>query len=711
MKKIIKVFPIFVLLILSIFVVLIEDMQEKENYKNIQSLQSVGFTISNDNDDITSIEINELYDIAKEYNVYLVKTLYNENTNSVDNYITADNIVKLLSKQLSISDEDTVANDSITTLKNDDSSSYYLPDFLNNDRYRFFPIEELENQKMYSYGSYTLYYQNEIDCRDFLSKAELILNTPQDMLQNEFWGQFDEHTDILLSAMIASLFFFSLFYFVIVLFLLYRESKQIGVLQLLGFSNTDILTIMNKNYILSLIICSLIICFVSLLLPNAKFELFIKLFGSNLILIVITVIISYIALLVVNRFTDLSNILKKQTLVKTIGNVCLISKFIMVLGLILFSIAMIPMIQESLHTTRVLSENKILMDYAVFPRIRVENSEYDDTEKYIKFYQEVVNRNIDHIYVRFDDYLETDKEIITDLKNSEDNGTSFRVASVDKNYLKQYNLTYYDSNNKQVDIQLINQEFYLIPKSRINLTSAFKENVIKKYNRYQIDNPVMIYFYDDYTFDTYDSEKGIDKVASPIMRVIHESNPYTYIENSYGVDIAGTRMNTGLKFNISKNNNFYQSVLKECLEDTGLDKVLVEENFISYKNYYADEITKARKVNTIFAATAIVGGGIYIILILQTFILFVEAKKNEVLVKSILGFKRRDIFRDVIDWNIGVTLIPITGFLIYSFMSGSTNLVLNTTVAIIFIVIDLVLLLIMTKLVKINNVYSKIKGE
>lgn len=129
MKKIIKVFPIFVLLILSIFVVLIVDMQEKENYKNIQSLQSVGFTIPNNNGDITSTEINELYDIAKECNVYLVKTLYNEKTDSVDNYITADNIVKLLSKQLSISEKDTENYDSITTLKNDDSSSYYVPDF------------------------------------------------------------------------------------------------------------------------------------------------------------------------------------------------------------------------------------------------------------------------------------------------------------------------------------------------------------------------------------------------------------------------------------------------------------------------------------------------------------------------------------------------------------------------------------------------------
>lgn len=714
MKKIVRIFPIFVIVILNIFIILTKDMKEKELYKNIQSYNTIGFTIPENTENIKNEQIEQVFKSAIANDVILVKTVYNESSDSVDNYIVTKDVIDLLSQQLDLNKNSIDSKEAkfVATYKVKDSNSYYVSDFLNNDRYSFYPFEEMNDKHIYKYGSYTLYYKNETNLRDFFDDAADIFNAPKDILYNEYWGQLSEHTDIMYTGMFISITFFILFYFILILFLFYRETKKIGILLLLGYTKKSILTVTNKKYLIVLINVSLLFCLGSIIvLPNANLELFIYLGIMDVFMICLTLAVSYIALLFICKYTDLSNILKKQSIVQKVGNICLIVKFIMVIGMILFSINMFPLVTEAINSKEIVKESEILLDYAVFPRIKVENEEYDDHEKYLNFYKEINEKNIDHIYVRFDEYLETDKEIVNNYESLEKNGQTFRTASVDLNYLNLYNLKCFDDENELVELKSINQEVYLLPQSKKDYVNAFKKRIEEKYNHYNLNIPVLIFYYQDQIFKTYDSVKGVPIVESPIIRVVHEDNPFTYMEKAFGLDVAGTGMNTALKFNISSYENFYQSKLLECVKNSGLENVLTEDNFVTYKDYYSDVIANAKNINQIFWGISLVALLIYVTLVIQTFSLFIEAHKNKILVKSIIGFSRKDIFSHIIGWNIGATILPISGLFAYSITANTSNMNIVITISAIFILLDLFLLLLIARVINLDNVYSQIKGE
>ncbi|MEG0345474.1 MAG: hypothetical protein RR435_03720 [Erysipelotrichaceae bacterium] len=714
MKKIVRIFPIIVLVILNILIVLTKDMQQKETYKNFESFNMVGFTIPDNTENIKEEQLKLVYTAALSNDVVLIKTVYNENNNSIDSYVVTNNLLDLMSKQLDFDiDDSIIANTkSVATYKKDDPSSYYVRDLLNNDRYAFYKADDMRNNHIYRYGTYSLYYKNEDNCQKFFNEAAYILNTPKEKLYNDFWGHYNGHSEVMFIAILFSFGFFILFYFILVVFLFYRNSKKIGVLLLLGYSKKDVLNIINKKYFVLLTIISVLLCSGSIIiLPNTDFRLFISMLFIGVLLIVLTCIVSYLALLFICKYTDLSNILKKQSIVQKVSNACLVVKFIMVIVIILFTLNVFPMLKEAMHSKNILEESKLLMDYAVFPRIKVENTENDDYDKYLKFYKLIDEKRIDHFYVRFDEYLQTDEEIIRNFDDLEKNGQAFRTASVDLNYLDKFELNYFDDKQQPVAIKSIKQEFYLIPQSKKDYEAELRNITEEKYTHYNISNPVLIYYYQDYTFDTYDSVKGVAKVASPIIRVVHEDNPYTYMQKSYGLDIAGTGMNTALKFKITNNENLYQTELLECINEAGLSNVLSEDQFVSYKTYYADEIANSKKMSMLFYGVISIALLIYIALVIQTFVLFIDARKNEILVKSIMGFSRKEIFLPVIGWNIGATMLPISGILAFTLVSNAENLITIALVSTIFLIIDISLILIITKFINLNNVYSQIKGE
>lgn len=705
MKKLLKLFPVGLLLIIFIFVIFIKDTNDKSQYNNFDDFEMIGINLS-DSDvlNISLQQIDQIYNLAIDNNVLLVKTLYNKATNSIDNYISTNNIIDLYAEKFNIFNSD---KNAIVTYKNSDSSAYYKPDFLNNHRYGFYSIKELKNRNLYRYGTYSLYYQNEIDKFNFLDQVAKLLNVSQQQIINPNVGKIQVHTDLLYAGLILSTLLCCLFYFVIVLFLFYRDSKKIGVLALLGFDKLKIFKLLNLKSIFLICICSIIIIsLASLLLPNVDNQFIISLILINIGIIFLTIFILYLALVLVIKYSNLSDMLKKRNLVKKISRVCFISKFIIISLLFLFVVNIWPLVNESLRLANFLADNNLLLDYAVFPRIRVENADYDDQNKFLNFYKEVIKQNIDHIYVHFNDYLITDKNLSQELAESENNGISFRIASVDKNYLKMYSLKFYDNQFNAFQIDNITQEFYLLPISKKHLYSALKSKIKDRYQNYNLDYEVLVYFYDDIIFDTYDSEKGIKTIESPIIRVIDENYPYTYIQKPHGLSIAGINMNTALKFKVKDYNQ-----LKECIQKVGLENVLTEDNFVSYENYFADKISLSHKTNSIFISGLVVGIIFYLILIIQTFVLYIESMKNNILVKVILGFSKKDIFMDLIFWHIATTIIPIIGYLTYSALSFSNNLLLVVIIGLCFIIIELLILLLISNFIKLNNVYTKIKGE
>lgn len=712
MKKILKIFPIIILLLLSVLIVSLKDMEEKELYKSILGYQSTSFIIPENNEQINDNKIEEIYQAAKEHNVLLAKTIYNEENNSIDTFITTNNIYNLLSNQLDMKEDLSSNHQNILTTFDSNYNGYYYPDFLNNDRYSFFSIEKTKEQNIYKYGSYTLYYQSEQNRHDFFQEAKNILDVPIESLTSEYWGQLNEPIETFEISILIGLAFFILLYFILVLFLMYRESKKIGVLSLLGFSNREIIKQMMKQHIIIILIGSIsIITIFALLLPNIKSNVILSLLFVHFLVVVMSLCLSFIALVFLQKYLKLSNILKKQSIVKKISNLCLFTKFIMIGSMLLLAVYFIPLMNENVKMTNSLKDNEVLMDYAVFPRIRVENGEYEDYSRYLHFYRALAESDIDYIYVNYEGYLETDEDTVKNYERMEPNGQAYRIASVDINYLNLYSPYCYTSDGETVDINNINQEFYLLPDSKKEYTQKFKERTQEKYDKYGISQSVLVFYYKDQKFDTFDSQKGIKQVSSPIFRVVHESNPYTYFEKSYGLDVAATGMDTALKFKVSETENYYKTVLLEPIKQSGLEEVLVEENLVKYKDYYGDLILKTRRTNALFIASMSVCIIIYIMMLVQTFILFVEARKDEILVKTLIGYSRKDIFESVIYWNIGATILPISCVLAYSIASNAPNLFILLFLSFIFFILDILILVIITKTLNLKNIYVKLKGE
>lgn len=709
MKKIINIFPILILIIVTFLTISLEDMKEKQLYKDFKGYDVTAFVIPENTDVIKNEDIDKIFNSAKKNHVILVKTSYNKQNNSIDKYVTTNDIYTLYGKQLDINKNGVNNKIGITTYKQ--QNTVYYEDFLNNDRYSFYSVDLMKEKGVYRYGAYLMYYQNEIDYLNFLKSAEEILKVSKDMMQSEFFGQFDEPIEIFNTTIIFCFGFFSLFYFVLVLFLFYRNAKLFGILSLLGFSNGSILKNILKRYILTIILGILLLfalCLISL--PNMKFYMLIRLTSVYIIIFVASIIISYLALRLLQKFFCLSNVIKKQSIVQKISDLCLICKFVLVSCMMLITVNYLPLVKELIRDSNNLNNNKILMDYAVFPRIRLENSEYDDYDKYLTFYNELEKQNIDYIYVNFGEYLQKDKNIIESYNLSELNGTKFRLASVNLKYLNLYNMEYFSKDGKLINITENKKEFYLLPISKKDYTDKLHNNIKDKYKRYGIDQDVFIYYYKNRLFDTFDSQEGVHVVDSPIFRVVSIHNPFTYFENSYGIDVAGTGMSTALKFNISKTEQFYRDELYRYIKKSGLENVLTEENFVRYKDFYNELTTRINHTNTIFISAISLCFLIYLFMLFQTFVLFIDARKNEILVKSLLGFNKKDIFSNVILWNVGATLLPICFICTYLMTKGEDALSIIAVCGI-FLIIDLIVILIIANIIKINRVYAGLKGE
>lgn len=714
MKKLVNIFPIFVLIILNFLIITIEDMKERELYKKIDGYQSIGFVIPENVEHITNHEIDKLFDLAKQTQVVLVKTTYNEEQDSIEKYVSSDDVYGLFQQQFHFDDVNTNHYQSISTQK-EEGSAYYL-DLLNNDRYSFYPISSMKEKEVYPYGSYLLYYPNESSYLTFIKQAKQILQVEPELLASAYLGQLQEPIFIFQIGILFCIGFFILFYFLLTVFVFYKNTKSIGIFMLLGFSNQDILKKMVRKNIRYLLSITVILLFVSLfVLPNLKYQVLYNLIKMDLLIVVSTILLSYLALLFLQKFYTLSNILKKESLIKNISNLCLFSKCVMVGCMILIVVNCIPLIHETMMSTKTLKENELLMNYAVFPRLNVENGEYSNYNSYLEFYKSLQSHNIDHIYVSYGPYLEKDKETIENFENLEKNGDMYRIASVDLNYLNLYSLSCYTAEDTLVDIRDMEQEFYLLPKSKKNYQTAFRKKMQERYEQYHISYPVQVYYYDDQVFDTYDSQKGVQKVNSPIFRVVDKENPYTYFENSYGLDVAGTGMNTALKFLVNQTSGYYQTKLLPCIIEVGLSNALTEDNFVKYKDYYNELNVKVYTANIMLVGVLLTCFIIYFIMLFQTFVLYIDARKSKILAMSFMGFHRKEIFRSTILWNIGGTCIPISGICAY-FATNTSELYLETLlfvicISIIFVFIEILILSIVTKSIRFTSIYTKLKGD
>ncbi|MFV0381623.1 MAG: hypothetical protein ACK5KR_05325 [Breznakia sp.] len=394
-----------------------------------------------------------------------------------------------------------------------------------------------------------------------------------------------------------------------------------------------------------------------------------------------------------------------------ISSICLVFKALIIPALILFIVALIPVISETQILRNNIKGSQVVDEYAVFSKFNVENGAFDNDQNYLDFYQQVSKSNIQYIYVDFREYVGLSKTEEKDYEESERLGEMYRIASVDLHYLKVNKVEVFDEGGKKINLRE-DRVVYLLPLSKQNWSDKFRVKA-KLYNeKINIQEDVEIYYYKDRSFDTFDVLHADYTQESPIIRVVNPNIQISYNQSYRGLDIAGTGMSTALKINISKDGkqDTFKN-MKTLLRKSDLEQVLKSEHFVSYDEYLNDQNVRWQKINFIFMSGSLIVLLAYSFVVLQTFVLYIHSHIDKVLVKTLLGHSRLVIFREIFLKNLAISLIPIIGIVSYVWLSKAENAWLVSDICLLFIGIEILILFLIVALVKTDKVYELLKGK
>lgn len=390
MKKIVKIIPIISILILTYLIVFYGDVDMRSRYSRIEGYQVTGIELGQQNDVINEAFLDKLATYANEHNVVLAKPTYDIEAKVKRTFYSIDSMEELLDKlQLDYEVVHGQGEKSFAATYHSglDEQAFYIPDLVDNDKYELYSLSRLRDMGLYEYGSYSVFYQNETDLNNFFGSIAKDTGIPAESLHITSYGMLSAHTDLIAIAIIGGAFFSMLFYFITVAFQLYRQSRKIGCLQLLGFDNKGITKQVLKESMPLLITVSVIMLIImKLLIRNITVTILLQLMLCYLLILLSTIAITYGCTLLISGKAKISNILKKESLVKKISNICLVSKVLFVAVLFLFVTWALPSLLEDYTSSSYVKADNIVMDYAVFTHYNVDNGDADDSNNFLEFY-------------------------------------------------------------------------------------------------------------------------------------------------------------------------------------------------------------------------------------------------------------------------------------------------------------------------------------
>ena len=341
---------------------------------------------------------------------------------------------------------------------------------------------------------------------------------------------------------------------------------------------------------------------------------------------------------------------------------------------------------------KVYNNSKKLLDYGIIKDFNADSQDIFNYDKQSNLYTILYNdKRLSMFYSQFSDYVKpTDDEEAQRIKDWEASGTYFEYASVDRNYLKKENIKIYDLNNNPVNIDDINGVFFLFAKSEKNIISKF-ENL-----------------YDDQSFDTYRLDLDIKYVKNPRLRVVDDSIKIPYLESSRGISVFGNSLTTGLKIKIDNDNTI--DYVMEDVNKAGLSDLIGKSNFLTFKEYFNDEIQRAKTIMISVCIGIILVTLVYFIIAMEVFSLYVKSEQQTVIVKYLLGFNKQDIFKPIIKKNLLYTVIAFIISLLILLLLNIFNIILFIVSVIAFLIIDSLISIIIIKKYKFNKVYIDLKG-
>ncbi|MFV0381624.1 MAG: hypothetical protein ACK5KR_05330 [Breznakia sp.] len=318
MKKIVKILPILTIIILTVLVVFKEDVLMRSQYTRFSDYELRGIHLDEKTLVNGEADVKRIFKIAKENNVILVKELYNKKQKRNNVYMTVPNLQEFISKYVEVKEHKSATdNTHIPTLARDEKTTkFYINDFLANDDFVFYKGDSLFTNNEYVFGDYSLLYKNDMEWHHFLDQVAKEMDIAKENIPIEGWGMLNSHEGIITLAITIAFVIFALFFLLVILFLLYKKSKKIGCLQLLGYTQRSLILLSVKDYIYFELFAIVICMIVSLsLLSNITFSIVLNIIQLHILVVLLSISVTCLGMLFIKRYTSLSNIIKKTVFV------------------------------------------------------------------------------------------------------------------------------------------------------------------------------------------------------------------------------------------------------------------------------------------------------------------------------------------------------------------------------------------------------------
>lgn len=718
MKTIAKLLPMVSLLIISLLSIAFLEFKGSSDYLNFKGYQKDFITIKHhDGMEMNGAVLDQMISLAHKHNVILAKrNISNQNSKVKDVYISFDSVEELksfLEKHFNIKyqNKDMVASSFISTYNHYDQNQIGLiPDLLENTYYNYYTFDVLKENHGNLYESYIVYYKNRNDYEQY--KNEIVKLTGYEDI-----GSFSmiEISNTVFIIMAFSIFILMLFYFIFQIYDAYYQAKKIGCMKLMGFDNKKISQkLIQKKFRLYIIFIFVLLTLIVLFVKNISFFHILFLIICNGIVLMITYWTHYISVKSIVGKYQLSNILKKENLAFRISKINGKLK-VAVIILLIGSISMLLYSFTSMAYSLTSYKNaKKLLNYGALFYVSGMPKEQYEYEKHIDLFKRLAtDSNLETFYVNFSRYSDAiTMEEQAGIDEKMEKGILYKQVEVDQNYLKKEKIDVYDRKKQKVNIENIDRWFYLFPMSKESMISSFEQyynsEKKKQFESYQMEKEFLVYLYDDRLLDSYDIENNNFKVKSPIIQVIDKHFKISYMESMDGVDIFGSGLSTGLKIKNSTSHTIDQ--VMNHVEQAGLSNYIKKDSFVSYYDYFQDEIQNAKMIILITTFVIVIMIMIYTIISVQVISLYMKSEQQTVMVKYLLGFEQNDIFGPIFKKNQCYNLIACILCILIFCLLGQIHLFLILFAMILFIMIDCVIMFCLTKSHRFSKVYINLKG-
>ncbi len=716
MKTITKIIPIIGIIVITLVLLLFIDLKEYQRYDQLEGYQEEYIYIKYDSNKENLVNtVKTISEIAKQNNVILSKR---NNENIYYSFNSIEELINVLSNNFKVemNDKNYDTNAFLATYKTENNKQVgYIKDFLANNKITYYLLDTLIEEKGTLHDNYKIFYKNESDYTNFINTINT--NIGYDITNTGIVGT-QNVENLFFILILVILILILLFYYTFEIYRLYYSSKKIGCMKLLGFDKIKITNVMVKNSFLFYLIAVLIITILLLIFAkNITLGHLALILLLDFIILLFTYCVSFICVKVILNSYQTSGIIKNQNLASKIAEISNKLKFIVTILLIGFISFLFYSSNHVLNTMELYNSSKNMLGYGVIDSVN-NMLATDLSKEHTKLYQLLYDDSrLEILEVDFGNFFTTNEEYQKIINQEIQNNVRLYYGDVNKNYLKKENIKIYDENNNLVNVDNIGDFSFIVPKGKketmLNLVNSHFQEVLENCSNNPYEN-AKIYYYDDQKIDTYRLNLDEKYIDSPVIRVVGRNINGSKLDgvNECGyVSVYGHGIDdTGLKIKIVDSLENTTDILEEYFKEVGLYGTITKDNFISFDDYFSEQISIANLIFSIVITSLILVGGTYTLISLQVITLYLKSEKQKVIVKRLLGFNKWNIFNKIIKKNIISNIICFIISFIILIVIGKLDYIIFIISIISFMIIDIILLLLSIKFSGFSRIFEQLKG-